>query len=718
MLGALIWQKEGRLRFSLDRADLWDLRPTPELHLPQFSYQWVYQHVLDRDYDTVQKLFDQPYDRNAAPTRIPGAAMQFSTANFGKVTRVRLYLQDALCVVDWDSGERLRTFIQAQGPVGWFRFDHLQKGDSGLVPELWAPPYQNQGQKNAQLGPVDGDDLSRLGYPPGIFQRKKGEIIYRQQGWGGLFYVVVVRWRRYENSLVGCWTIRSSQGAGLEKNPENLLPEDLARGFGADYQSHLNWWRSFWEKSTLHIPDTILENQWYREIYKFGSASRAGSPPISLQAVWTADNGKLPPWKGDFHHDLNTELSYWPGFSSNHLEESTPFTDWLWKIKPVAEQYTRDYFAKPGLDVPGVTTLMGKPMGGWIQYALSPTISCWLGQSFYWQWKYSMDGHFLRSRAYPWMKATAEFITALCPKGADGFRHLPISSSPEINDNSLQAWWLQFTNYDLSLIRWMYQKTAEMALAAGLPKEATRWKRILQEFPGLALGDDGTLLVAKGSPLEVSHRHMSNLMSIYPLALYDWGREADRKLILASLDQLRKLGTSQWCGYSFAWYGCLLDQARMGDEAARQLRIFAQAFCLPNSFHVNGDQTHSGYSSFTYRPFTLEGNFAFAQGVQQMLLQSNDDTIRIFPAIPAGWENLSFNRLRAEGAFLVSAKKENGRIRTVEILAEKGGVLRLENPFGAGRYILKGVLPQQVRTIGHILIIPLKPMQGIKFSGI
>ena len=32
MLGALIWQKEDQLRFSLDRADLWDMRPMKDLH--------------------------------------------------------------------------------------------------------------------------------------------------------------------------------------------------------------------------------------------------------------------------------------------------------------------------------------------------------------------------------------------------------------------------------------------------------------------------------------------------------------------------------------------------------------------------------------------------------------------------------------------------------------------------------------------------------------
>lgn len=54
----------------------------------------------------------------------------------------------------------------------------------------------------------------------------------------------------------------------------------------------------------------MIEKQYYNEIYKMGSISRKDSYPISLQSVWTADNGQLPPWKGDYHHDLNTQLSY------------------------------------------------------------------------------------------------------------------------------------------------------------------------------------------------------------------------------------------------------------------------------------------------------------------------------------------------------------------------------------------------------------------------
>ena len=58
---------------------------------------------------------------------------------------------------------------------------------------------------------------------------------------------------------------------------------------------------NFWSQSGISLPDSVLNRQWYLEMYKLGAATGNGAPPISLQAVWTADNGKLPPWKGDFH---------------------------------------------------------------------------------------------------------------------------------------------------------------------------------------------------------------------------------------------------------------------------------------------------------------------------------------------------------------------------------------------------------------------------------
>ncbi|MFM7838529.1 MAG: glycoside hydrolase family 95-like protein [Chitinophagaceae bacterium] len=144
---------------------------------------------------------------------------------------------------------------------------------------------------------------------------------------------------------------------------------------------------------------------------------------------------------------------------------------------------------------------------------------------------------------------------------------------------------------------------------------------------------------------------------------------------------LDSVGPNYWCGYSYAWEANLKARAKDGEGAAKALTIFSTAFCSSNSFHLNGDQTKSGLSKFTYRPFTLEGNFAFAAGLQEMLLQSYAGVIEIFPAIPATWKEVSFRSLRAEGAFLVTAERKNGETTQVTIRAEKDGTVKIKNPF-------------------------------------
>lgn len=267
-------------------------------------------------------------------------------------------------------------------------------------------------------------------------------------------------------------------------------------------------------------------------------------------------------------------------------------------------------------------------------------------------------------------------------------RVLPLSSSPEINDNSINAWFPNtWTNYDLALTRFVFEKTAELADELNKPEESKKWRTVLSELPAYATEPGGELKFAPGLEYRESHRHFSHLMAIHPLGLLDWNREADRRLIASSLHRLDSVGSDAWTGYSFTWLACLRARARDGNGARNALRIFAEAFVSPNSFHLNGDQSGKGYSKNTGDPFTLEGNFAFAAGVQEMLLQSQDGTIRVFPAVPNDWKDASFTNLRAEGAFLVSAEMHGGQARRIEVFSEKGGDLSIELP--AGKWVLE-----------------------------
>jgi alpha-L-fucosidase 2 len=531
---------------------------------------------------------------------------------------------------------------------------------------------------------VEGDDLVRLGYKQGTVTKTASKITYNQEGWGGFTYQISVQWRKIASATVeGVWSISSQYPQKkLQVKASQVVSTALQHNYVRDYFTHINWWSNFWSKSSIRLSDSAIEKQWYLEQYKFGSASRRGAPPISLQAVWTADNGRLPPWKGDYHHDLNTQLSYWPCYSGNHLYEGLAYFDHLDENKANYKRYTKLFFGKEGLAVPGVTTLDGTEMGGWIQYSGSPTVSAWLAHHYYLQWRYSMDRNFLKASAYPWFKEVATFLENITRKDEKGYRQLPLSSSPEINNNKITAWFLQNTNYDLSLMKFTFAAAAELANELGLKGEARRWQQVLAEFSDYALTEKDELMFAPTLPYNVSHRHFSNMMAIHPLSLIRWEDGAKAQSIIKnSTALLDKIGPKEWCGYSYSWLANIKARAKDGEGAARDLDIFMKAFCSPNTFHLNGDQTKSGFSSFTYRPFTLEGNFAFASGLQEMLLQSYAGFIEVMPAVPARWTNISFKDLRAEGAFLVSAKKAIGKISEVTIIAEKGGKAKLKMPF-------------------------------------
>lgn len=671
MVGALIWEKDGKLRLSLDRADLWDLRPTADLD--KFDFAAVKKNLDQGTYNVIQQWGDVPYERDPAPTKIPGAAVEFDISTLPKANQAQLHIKQGLASIHSGEHWTFTSFVHPTQPVGWFRINR-----NDILPKLVPPRYADSGN-NSTGNSVEGQGLARLGYPQGEVKLGANEIHYVQPGWNGFTYEVSVRWKISEGSVEGVWAV-TSNAVGSKETAASLSAAALARGYKSDLDATAQWWNSFWSKSSITLPDSVLERQWYLEQYKFGCVARADAPPITLQAVWTADNGNLPPWKGDIHNDLNIQLSYWPAYSGNHLAEAAGMVNWLHRSRPVFERWTKSYFKSEGLNAPGVTTLNGEAMGGWIQYSLSPTTGGWLGHHFYLHWRYTMDSTFLREKAYPWVRDFARFIASISVTRNDGLKQLPLSSSPEFYDNSAKAWFRETTNYDLAIIRWTFTKAGEMADALGLADDAAQWRKELLNWPQLATGADGALLLAPGLPYPESHRHFSHLMGIHPLGLLTWEKDADRKIIDASVKSLEAQGTKAWVGYSFAWLGNIYARMRNGEKVAQALRTFATCFCLPNSFHANGDQCGGKFSGYTYRPFTLEGNFAFAAGVQEMLIQSHGGLVKLFPAVPESWKDIQFTNLRTEGAFLITSRVIGGELAEVTIVSEKGGDILIELP--------------------------------------
>ena len=681
-VGCLIWGTAQALRFGLDRTDIWDLSVPKNTDAPEFTYQNLVRLAHMGDTDEIRRIFDAPY-QYPAPTKLPagGLVLCFQGASSVASSLDIERAQANLLAGDGERRIKIEAICHAVNGTGMIRVEaprqefsvELQNPQFGCAEEAEIWTYDPDQREISQ------GSLKNLHYPPVQKEcRSVSETLellrYIQPAAAGFSYGVIAAIRQTKESTLIFWRIISSRdGEDWIAENERLLCEQISQGYEAHERTHRDWWSAYWEKSSVKLPDALAKWQWDMTNYLFASCSRKGCYPMPLQGVWTADDGCLPPWKGDYHNDLNTQLCYSHFFKANHLEEGESFLDFLWRLRSEAARFAKEFYGTDGICLPGVMTIDGKPLGGWPMYSLSPTQQIWLCQSFDLYYQYTGDRKFLAERAWVYLRETALCITELLQLGEDGKYYLPVSSSPEIHDDEAKAWVTPNSNYDLALLRYLYQRLTDYAKELGLEKERLRWKEILERLPELAVDEKGVLLIAPDEALRESHRHLSNAMAICPLCLIGYETPEERRIVDAVIADYERLGTGMWVGFSFCWMSHLYAVQGNGEGAWGQLRIFWESFCSVNGFHLNGDYKNRGYSLFHYRPFTLEANMYAADALQEMLLQTQEGRIRLFSAVPQEWKNneLAFTGFRAVGGIIVSAGMQSGRLDFLELTADR-----------------------------------------------
>lgn len=681
-LGVLVWGDARTLRLSLDRGDLWDTRLPDVLLSPDWNYATMIRLKDEKNHQEHQRLFDAPYDQIPYPTRLPGARVEVDLGDGASLSRFRLDPHDGAGIVDCRAGGGPPLLVRTPESAPSFVAGPLPVGASAHL--------------------VRPGGLERLGYAPcetGSEQQQDVRLEwFVQTTREDLTYAVVIGVGASPASrsptLAGSITTNREGDDPLRRGIDRVKALIREGVHGAALEDAATRHAAAMASSEVRIPDATLQQHYDLCKHLYIAGAGPDTPPIALQGLWTADEGGLPPWKGDYHNDLNTQMTY---AGAEEAGLAGPMQGWLgfnWKLVPQYRRFATEFYGLPQepahLVVPGVMTIDGRPMGGWGQYSLSPTHSAWIAQSFYLHWRYTLDDDFLRTRALPFCEGVARSLLDLSKVDGQGRRRLPLSSSPEIHDNSYDAWLPPNSNYDLALMRFIFGACAEMRGVAGDEAGRHDWLAALASLEPLDVDPATGFTFARGQPFDQSHRHFSHAMAIYPLGLVSIeGTDADRETIRATLDQLKKTGTDWWCGYSFAWAACMSARAGRPDDALDYLTKYL-AFTGPNGFHLNGDQSRSGLSKFTYRPFTLEGNFLAMQAIQEMLLQSwgevgraDSGVVRVFPCVSSHWPDVSFRSLRAEGGWVVSGQRMAGKTVKIEVRSTRAGRLRLRNPFGA-----------------------------------
>jgi hypothetical protein len=154
-------------------------------------------------------------------------------------------------------------------------------------------------------------------------------------------------------------------------------------------------------------------------------------------------------------------------------------------------------------------------------------------------------------------------------------------------------------------------------------------------------------------------------------------------------DDARGWAESEWIGHFNGFSITFPGAARVGhdpDDLLRKLRRQLTEFGLPNLRVFGGG---GGIENCSGVPATLH----------EMLLQSHDGVLRLFPVWPRS-QPARFGQLRARGAFLVSAECREGQVQSVRIRSEQGRDCVIQNPWPgeAWAIVRSGQMPERLQT--------------------
>jgi hypothetical protein len=194
-----------------------------------------------------------------------------------------------------------------------------------------------------------------------------------------------------------------------------------------------------------------------------------------------------------------------------------------------------------------------------------------------------------------------------------------------------------------------------------------QWQSTLDNLVAPPVDGNGLRIGAK-LPFARSHRHWSHMLSIHPLHIMTEEQPDNRDLITRSVKHWLTVDNSREVyGWSRATAASLYATLGDGDSAIDQIRrhMADTRFVHPNTQYTEGDPV-------------IECSIVLARSLQDMLLQSWGNRINVFPAVPKAWDTAVFHDLRAEGAFLVSARRKAGKTQWVRIKSLAGEPCRIK----------------------------------------
>jgi len=424
----------------------------------------------------------------------------------------------------------------------------------------------------------------------------------------------------------------------------------------------------FWSRSAVNIDDDLLEDLWYETLHARRCTYRADVVAPGLFLPSTVDDMSL--WHGDYHTNYNYQSPFWGGYVANHISIADAYFPGFQYMLDLGRRLAPEFWNCRGTFI----QLTGYPFPvAEDPYCVGPFsrmayMTGWAVNQYWFRYLYTQDDHWLRDVGYPALRDAALFYTDFMTKGEDGLYHAFPSDQGE---NQFSPDPANYTDRPQVMrhARYCLQSAADAADILDVDSELREtWRNMLANFAHV---DD---FEAMSFSAEDRRRYDLNPPEFLASDTGRTIRRADSEPDYLRLEPGNALWSWYFGHFPWRWMMNIRAGAFKPDRDIAAVKQIISRWRLPNGL----------LRAMAFATYGFAGAWAESLGIigplQEMMLQSFDGVMRVFPAWPSGTD-ASFATLRAVGAFLVSARFAGGQVTELTITSERGRCCRVAKPW-------------------------------------
>ncbi len=412
--------------------------------------------------------------------------------------------------------------------------------------------------------------------------------------------------------------------------------------------------------------------------YLMISSCVAGKLPPNLQGKWNSEID--PPWKSDYHFDINLQMNEWMIEGANLSEFAEELTDFLLTFIESGREAARNLYGCRGIWLPYGGDVWGICTPESFGYCVWVGAAAWIAQALWQHYIYTGDKKYLGEKAYKFFKEIALFYEDFLEEDENGVMQIMPSQSPENRfvgaGGVVTVGICTSSAIDVQLAYDALGYAIKTAEILGVDKEeAVKWENLRNKLPEFKIGSDGRLLEwnEEFQEEQPGHKHLSHLYGLFPSDIFTpEGRKKEYDAAVKSFEY-RMSHESGYTGWSRAWISNIC--ARIGDKEGfyKQIEGLLKDFATESLLDIHPDPLKPGIDPDI---FQIDGNFGMVSAVFEALCGYFDGKAHFLRALPEEWKNGHISGLKLPGGHTVSFEWKDGKVTSLEVLMGFSGSLK------------------------------------------